>query len=82
MEHNFIKQTEIFPRIHLPYPYIMVIYSEFKNFYPLCMSQIGAVVFVTFVPKSFGFQLCIFKAFINPETSQFFLHSTGLAVKE
>lgn len=50
----------------------MVIYFEFKNSDPLCMSQVGTVVFVTFVPKSFEFQLCIFKVFINAGTSQFF----------
>lgn len=82
IEQNFIKQSETFPRIPLPHPYIMVIYFEFKNSDPLCMSRVGAVIFITFVPKSFEFQLCIFKAFINAVTSQFFLHSTDLAAKE
>lgn len=72
MEQNFIKKSETFPRIPLPHPYIMLIYFECKNFDPLSMSCfVAAVVFVTFVPKSFEFQLCIFKAFINAGTSQF-----------
>lgn len=71
LKQNFVKWSEKFPRIPLPHLYIMVIYFEFKNFDPFCMSQVGAF-FVKFVPKSFEFQLCVFKAFINAGTSQFF----------
>lgn len=69
--YKTIKQRETFPRIPLPHTHIVVIYSEFKNSDPLFMSQVGAL-FVTFVPKSFKFQICILKAFICVGTSLFF----------
>lgn len=69
--NKIIKQSETFPRIPLPHTHIVVVYFEFKNSDPLFMSQVGAL-FVTFVPKSFKFQICIFKAFIYVGTSQFF----------
>lgn len=69
--YKTIKQGETFPKIPLPHTHIVVIYSEFKNSDPLFMSQVGAL-FVTFLPKSFKFQICIFKAFIYVGTSQFF----------
>lgn len=71
LRNKTIKQSETFPRIPLPHTHIVVIYFEFKNSDPLFMSQVAAL-FVTFVPKSFKFQICIFKAFNNVRTSQFF----------
>lgn len=65
------EMKEKFPTIPLPHPYIMAIYFEFKNFDPFCMSQVGAF-FVKFIPKSFEFQLSVFKAFINAMTSHVF----------